>query len=237
MSLPKINTPENKLNIPSTDEVITYRAFLVKEEKLLLIANETGDQKAQFQAIKQLIKGCVTEKLDIDSLPMFDIEYIFLNIRAKSVGEIAKLKIICPDDEKTQVDVEVDLTKINVEMDEKHNPRIQLTDTIGILMQYPSMDVVAENAILDTGEATKQLFKLVSECMYQIWEGEEVHDCTDYSYKDKIEFLDSLTHEQFEKIQQFFETMPSLKKDVEVTNPNTKVTSTVTLQGVQSFFE
>ncbi len=237
MSLPKINTPEYKLNIPSTDEVITYRAFLVKEEKLLLIANETGDQKAQFQAIKQLIKGCVTEKLDIDSLPMFDIEYIFLNIRAKSVGEIAKLKIICPDDEKTQVDVEVDLTKINVEMDEKHNPRIQLTDTIGILMQYPSMDVVAENAILDTGEATKQLFKLVSECMYQIWEGEEVHDCTDYSYKDKIEFLDSLTHEQFEKIQQFFETMPSLKKDVEVTNPNTKVTSTVTLQGVQSFFE
>ena len=237
MSLPKINTPEYKLNIPSTDEVITYRAFLVKEEKLLLIANETGDQKAQFQAIKQLIKGCVTEKLDIDSMPMFDIEYIFLNIRAKSVGEIAKLKIICPDDEKTQVDVEVDLTKINVEMDEKHNPRIQLTDTIGILMQYPSMDVVAENAILDTGEATKQLFKLVSECMYQIWEGEEVHDCTDYSYKDKIEFLDSLTHEQFEKIQQFFETMPSLKKDVEVTNPNTKVTSTVTLQGVQSFFE
>ena len=237
MSLPKINTPEYKLNIHSTDEVITYRAFLVKEEKLLLIANETGDQKAQFQAIKQLIKGCVTEKLDIDSLPMFDIEYIFLNIRAKSVGEIAKLKIICPDDEKTQVDVEVDLTKINVEMDEKHNPRIQLTDTIGILMQYPSMDVVAENAILDTGEATKQLFKLVSECMYQIWEGEEVHDCTDYSYKDKIEFLDSLTHEQFEKIQQFFETMPSLKKDVEVTNPNTKVTSTVTLQGVQSFFE
>ena len=237
MSLPKINTPEYKLNIPSTDEVITYRAFLVKEEKLLLIANETGDQKAQFQAIKQLIKGCVTEKLDIDSLPMFDIEYIFLNIRAKSVGEIAKLKIICPDDEKTQVDVEVDLTKINVEMDEKHNPRIQLTDTIGILMQYPSMDVVAENAILDTGEATKQLFKLVSECMYQIWEGEEVHDCTDYSYKDKIEFLDSLTHEQFEKIQQFFETMPSLKKDVEVTNPNTKVTSTVTLQGVQSVFE
>ena len=237
MSLPKINTPEYKLNIPSTDEVITYRAFLVKEEKLLLIANETGDQKAQFQAIKQLIKGCVTEKLDIDSLPMVDIEYIFLNIRAKSVGESAKLKIICPDDEKTQVDVEVDLTKINVEMDEKHNPRIQLTDTIGILMQYPSMDVVAENAILDTGEATKQLFKLVSECMYQIWEGEEVHDCTDYSYKDKIEFLDSLTHEQFEKIQQFFETMPSLKKDVEVTNPNTKVTSTVTLQGVQSFFE
>ena len=236
MSLPKINTPEYKLNIPSTDEVITYRAFLVKEEKLLLIANETGDQKAQFQAIKQLIKGCVTEKLDIDSLPMFDIEYIFLNIRAKSVGEIAKLKIICPDDEKTQVDVEVDLTKINVEMDEKHNPRIQLTDTIGILMQYPSMDVVAENAILDTGEATKQLFKLVSECMYQIWEGEEVHDCTDYSYKDKIEFLDSLTHEQFEKIQQFFETMPSVKKEVEITNPNTKVVSKVDIEGMNSFF-
>ncbi len=237
MSLPKINAPEYRLNIPSTDEEITYRPFLVKEEKLLLIAHETGDEKATFSAIKDLIKSCVTQELAVDTLPMFDIEYIFLNIRAKSVGEIAKLKIICPDDEKTTVDVEVDLTKINVEMDEAHNARIQLTDDIGVLMSYPTMDLVEEHAVTDSPNPTQQLFKLVAECIYQIWEGEEVHDATDYSYKEKVEFLDSLSHEQFEKIQQFFETMPTLKHEIEVTNPKTKVKSTVTLRGIQSFFE
>ena len=237
MSLPKINAPEYRLNIPSTDEEITYRPFLVKEEKLLLIAHETGDEKATFSAIKQLIKSCVTQELAVDTLPMFDIEYIFLNIRAKSVGEIAKLKIICPDDEKTTVDVEVDLTKINVEMDEKHNPRIELTDNIGILMSYPSLDIVQEHAITDSPNPTQQLFKLVAECIYQIWEGKEVHDASDYSYTEKTEFLESLSHEQFEKIQNFFETMPTLKHEIKVTNPKTKVKSTVTLRGIQSFFE
>ena len=237
MSLPKINTPEYKLVIPSTDEEITYRPFLVKEEKLLLIAQETGDEKAQYIAIQSLIKNCVIEEIAVDILPMFDLEYIFLNIRAKSVGEIANLKIICPDDEKTTVDVEVDLTKINVEMDEAHNARIQLTDDIGVLMSYPTMDLVEEHAVTDSPNPTQQLFKLVAECIYQIWEGEEVHDATDYSYKEKVEFLDSLSHEQFEKIQIFFETMPTLKHDIEVTNPKTKVKSTVTLRGIQSFFE
>ena len=237
MSLPKINVPEYKLNIPSTDEVITYRAFLVKEEKLLLIAQETGDEKAQYAAIQNLIKSCVIEELAVDKLPVFDIEYIFLNIRAKSVGEIANLKIICPDDEKTTVDVEVDLTKINIEMDEKHNARIELTDNIGILMSYPTMDLIQEHAILDTGKATSQLIKMVAECMYQIWEGEEVQDASDFSREEKLEFIDSLNHSQFGKIQEFFETMPALKHKIKVTNPITKVKSTVTLQGIQSFFE
>ena len=237
MSLPKINAPEYRLNVPSTDEEITYRPFLVKEEKLLLIAHETGDDKSTFDAIKQLIKGCVTQELAIDALPMFDIEYIFLNIRAKSVGEIAKLKIICPDDEKTTVDVEVDLTKINIEMDEKHDARIQLTDNIGLLMSYPSLDVVQEHAVLGTEQPVEQLFKMVAECMYQVWEGEEVQDASDFSYKEKMEFIESLSHSQFEKIQNFFETMPALKHEIKVTNPNTKVKSTVVLQGIQSFFE
>ena len=237
MSLPKINAPEYRLNIPSTDEEITYRPFLVKEEKLLLIAHETGDEKATFSAIKELIKGCVVQDLAIDMLPMFDIEYIFLNIRAKSVGEIAKLKIICPDDEKTTVDVEVDLTKINIQMDEKHDARIQLTDNIGILMSYPSLDIVQEHAVLGTEQPVEQLFKMVAECMYQVWEGEEVQDASDFSWKEKMEFIESLSHSQFEKIQEFFETMPALKHEVVVTNPNTKVKSTVTLQGIQSFFE
>ena len=223
MSLPKINTPEYRLNIPSTDEEITYRPFLVKEEKLLLIAHETGDEKATFSAIKELIKGCVVQDLAIDMLPMFDIEYIFLNIRAKSVGEIAKLKIICPDDEKTTVDVEVDLTKINIQMDEKHDARIQLTDNIGILMSYPSLDIVQEHAVLGTEQPVEQLFKMVAECMYQVWEGEEVQDASDFSWKEKMEFIESLSHSQFEKIQEFFETMPALKHEIKVTNPNTKV--------------
>ena len=237
MSLPKINAPEYRLNIPSTDEEITYRPFLVKEEKLLLIAHETGDEKATFSAIKDLIKSCVTQELAVDTLPMFDIEYIFLNIRAKSVGEIANLTIICPDDEKTTVKVEVDLTKINIVMDEKHDARIQLTENIGILMTYPTMDLINEHAILDTGQGTQQLFKMVAECMYQIWEGEEVHDAQDYKWEEKMEFLESLTHSQFEKIQEFFETMPRLQHDIKVTNPKTKVKSTVTLRGIQSFFE
>ena len=240
MSLPKINAPEYRLNVPSTDEEITYRPFLVKEEKLLLIAHETGDEKATFSAIKKLIGSCVTQELAIDTLPMFDIEYIFLNIRAKSVGEIAKLKIICPDDEKTTVDVEVDLTKINIEMDTAHDARIQLTDSIGMLLSYPTMSLVAEHSIsaeTEAKESAKQMFDLVADCMYQIWDGEETHDCTDYSNKEKIDFLESLNHQQFEKVQNFFDSMPSLKHEIEVTNPNTNVTSTVVLRGITSFFE
>ena len=237
MSLPKINTPSYKLNIPSTDEEITYRPFLVKEEKLLLIAQETGDEKAQYVAIQKLIKNCVEQELAVEKLPMFDLEYIFLNIRAKSVGEIANLTIICPDDEKTTVKVEIDLTKINVEMDETHDARIQLTKNIGVLMSYPTMDLVEENAVTDSPNPTQQLFKMVAECIFQIWEGEETHDAIDYSYTEKTDFLESLSHEQFEKIQIFFETMPTLKHEIEVTNPKTKVKSTVMLRGIQSFFE
>ena len=237
MTLPKINAPEYRLTIPSTDEEITYRPFLVKEEKILLVAQETGGEKEQYLAIQNLIKGCVSEKLEVDKLPMFDLEYIFLNIRAKSVGEVAKLKVICPDDEKTTVDVEVDLTKINIQMDEKHDARIQLTDNIGILMSYPSLDIVQEHAVLGTEQPVEQLFKMVAECMYQVWEGEEVQDASDFSWKEKMEFIESLSHSQFEKIQEFFETMPALKHEIKVTNPNTKVKSTVVLQGIQSFFE
>ena len=236
MSLPKINTPEYRLTIPSTDEEIRYRPFLVKEEKLLLIAQETGTDKATYDAIRNIITSCCLDPVDINKLPLFDMEYIFLNIRAKSVGESVKLKVKCPDDKETEVEIEVDLTKINVEMDENHDARIQLTDNIGVLMMYPNFATVSQQQNMEEGKETEQLFEMISSCMFQVWEGEETHDAMDYSAKDKREFLESLDHQQFEKLQVFFETMPTLKHEVEVTNPNTNVTSTVTLTGINAFF-
>ena len=237
MSLPQINVPEYRLTIPSTDEEIRYRPFLVKEEKLLLIASETGDDDATYKAVRNIIKNCVLDKIDLDKMPLFDMEYIFLNIRAKSVGEIATLKVTCPDDEKTQVDVDVDLTTVQVVMDEKHDARIQLTDDIGVLMAYPSMGTVGVlTNVVEEGKQTANLFETVANCLYQIWEGEEVHDAMDYSMKDKLAFIDSLNHEQFEKIQNFFDTMPTLKHEIKITNPKTKKKLKVTLSGMNDFF-
>ena len=235
MTLPRINVPEYTLVVPSTDEEIKFRPFLVKEEKLLLMAQETGDEQALYNAIKNLIQNCCFEKIDTDALPLFDIEYIFLQIRAKSVDEIATVRVICPDDGETEVDIKVDLTKVQVQMDKKHNARIQLTDDIGILMSYPNLAAILAEKNDDLSNAEK-MFNMISECMFQIWHGEETFDAMDYSEKDKKDFLESLNHEQFEKIQQFFETMPQLKHEEEVTNPKTGVKSKVTLEGMNSFF-
>ena len=238
MSLPKINTPEYTLTIPSSDEEIIYRPFLVKEEKVLLIAQETGTEKSIYQAIKTLIQSCCFGKVDVDKLPLFDIEYIFLQIRAKSVGEVSTLEVTCPDDEETKVKIEVDLTTLKVEMDEKHSPRIQLTDDIGLLMQYPNLASILAMGVEDeaAGATIDKMFRMMQDCMYQIWQGEETFDAMDYSNKEKKEFLESLNHTQFEKIQAFFDTMPTVKYEVEVINPKTKVKSTVTLEGMNSFF-
>ena len=236
MSLPKINTPEYRLNVPSTDEEIRYRPFLVKEEKVLLIAQETGDDKAIYNAIKNLVDSCTFGSCDVEKMPLFDLEYIFLNIRAKSVGEISNIEVTCPDDEETKVKVDVDLTKIKVQMDETHDPRIKLTDDIGLLMSYPHLGNLATIQVNDATKQLDNLFQMIYDCMYQIWQGEETFDAMDYTLKDKKEFIESLNHEQFAKIQNFFETMPSVKHDIEVENPKTKVKSTVTLAGMNSFF-
>ena len=237
MTLPIINSPEYRLNIPSTDEEIRYRPFLVKEEKILLIAQETGTDKATYEAIRTIITSCCLDPIDINKLPLFDMEYIFLNIRAKSVGETVKLKVTCPDDNETQAEIEVDLTTIKVEMDETHDARIHLTDSIGVLMSYPNFQTVAkQQSQPKKGKETEQLFEMIADCMYQVWNGEETFDAMDYTAKDKKEFLESLDHKQFEKLQVFFETMPSLKHEVEITNPKTNVKSTVTLSGINAFF-
>ena len=236
MSLPKINTPEYRLNVPSTDEEIRYRPFLVKEEKVLLIAQETGDDKAIYNAIKNLVDSCTFGSCDVEKMPLFDLEYIFLNIRAKSVGEISNIEVTCPDDEETKVKVDVDLTKIKVQMDETHDPRIKLTDDIGLLMSYPHLGNLATIQVNDATKQLDNLFQMIYDCMYQIWQGEETFDAMDYTLKDKKEFIESLNHEQFAKIQNFFETMPSVKQDIEVENPKTIVKSTITLSGMNSFF-
>ena len=238
MSLPQINTPEYKLRVPSSDEEITYRPFLVKEEKLLLIAQETGTEDATYRAVKKIIENCCHGKIDLEKMPLFDMEYIFLNIRAKSIGEVAKLKVTCPDDNETKVDIEVDLTKVQVQMDKDHDARIQLSEepNIGILMSYPSIDTLGQTTTKGNKKDADKLFEMIAGSLYQIWDGEETHDAIDYSMKDKLTFLESLNHSQFEKVQKFFETMPTLKHEIEVTNPKTNVTSTVTLSGMNDFF-
>ena len=236
MSLPKINAPEYRLRVPSTDEEIRYRPFLVKEEKILLIAQETGDDTAMYDAVQNLVETCCFGTVDVTKMPLFDLEYVFLNIRAKSVGEIVDLEITCPDDEETKVKVKVDLTKIDVHMDDTHDARIQLTDDIGILMAYPHLGSLAAMGSSEEGVQMENMFNMIYDCMYQIWQGEETFDAMDYTQKEKREFIESLNHEQFEKIQNFFSTMPTVKHDVKVTNPNTKVKSTVTLQGMNAFF-
>ena len=236
MTLPRINVPEYSLVVPSTDEEIKFRPFLVKEEKLLLMAQETGADASLYSAIKNLIKNCCFDKIEVDRLPLFDIEYIFLQIRAKSVEEIAKLKVICPDDGVTEVGIEVDLTKLQVQMDDDHNPRIQLSDDIGLLMSYPNLSTVISVNEDDPDNTYETMFKMIQDCMYQIWQGEETFDVMDYSDADKKTFLESLNHNQFAKIQTFFETMPALKHEVEITNPKTQIKSTVTIEGMNSFF-
>ena len=236
MTLPKINAPEYSLVVPSTGVEVKYRPFLVKEEKLLLIAQETGDEKSLYGAIKNLIHNCCHGQLDVDTMPLFDVEYVFLQLRSKSVGEMAEVLVICPDDGETEVKVKVNLNELTVVLPDKDHNKIQLTDDIGIVMAYPNLASVLLTAIDKDKNASELMFNTILECMFQIWQGEEVFAATDYSHKEKLDFIDSLSHDQFEKIQQFFETMPTVKKEVEVTNPNTKVVSKVNIEGMNSFF-
>ena len=236
MTLPKINAPEYSLVVPSTGVEVKYRPFLVKEEKLLLIAQETGDEKALYTAIKNLIHNCCHGQLDVDTMPLFDVEYVFLQLRSKSVGEFAEVLVVCPDDGETEVKVKVNLNELTVELPSKDHNKIKLTDDIGIVMAYPNLASVLLTAVDKDKNASELMFDTILECMFQIWQGEEVFAATDYSHKEKLDFIDSLSHDQFEKIQQFFETMPSVKKEVEITNPKTKVVSKVDIEGMNSFF-
>jgi len=233
MALPAIAVPTHELEIPSNKEKVTYRPFLVKEEKLLLLANESGQDSEVVNAIKQIITNCTFEKLDVETLALFDLEYVFLNIRAKSVGEVVSLKLLCKDDNETYADVEIDLNDIKVNFPEGHSNKIELTDTIGILMRYPQFNLVR---ISTAGSDTEYIFKMIKECINTIYDGDTVFERSDFTDKDLDTFLDSLTSDHFKQLQGFFETMPKLTHDVKFKNPKTKKQNKMTLEGMQSFF-
>ena len=238
MPLPKIATPTYELELPSTGETVQFRPFLVKEEKLLVIALESEDTKQITTAIKTVIKNCIlTKSIKVETLPTFDIEYLFLNIRGKSVGEQIEVNIICPDDGETTVPVSIDLEDIKVQKNKDHTNKIQLDDSLIMEMKYPSLDQFIKNNFDFTGSTTMdQSFELIASCISKIYNEEEVWAASDVTKKELMEFLDQMNSSQFKKIEQFFETMPKLSHEVKVKNPKTDVESTVILEGLSSFF-
>jgi len=239
MPLPKIATPTYSLELPSTGKTISYRPFLVKEEKLLVIALESEDTKQITNAIKAVIKACVlTRGIKVETLPTFDIEYLFLNIRGKSVGEDLDVNIICPDDNETQVPVSINLDDIKVERSEDHNKRIALDANVMMEMKYPSLNEFIKNNF-DFQEGKNQMdqsFDLIAQCIDKVYTEDEVWSTSDCTKKELNEFLESMNSKQFKEIEQFFTTMPKLSHTIEVTNPNTGVKSEVVLEGLASFF-
>jgi len=236
MALPKLTTPTYELEIPSTDEKIKYRPFLVKEEKILMMAMESKSSADITQAVKDIVMECTFNKVDISNMPMFDVEYIFLNIRSKSVGEVSKLKILCQDDGKTYADVELDLNEVKVQVGDDHTNKIELTEDMGLIMKYPTIDSFSETGIRDINPSN--MLDVISTCILQIYEkkGEKTYDPKDQTKKELTEFIEQLNTKQFKDVQNFFETMPKLKHEITIKNPKTKKESKVTLTGLNDFF-
>ena len=238
MPLPKIATPTYELELPSTRQSIKYRPFLVKEEKVLVIALESEDTKQITNAIKAVLKNCVlTKGIKVENLPTFDIEYLFLNIRGKSVGEEIEVNIVCPDDEQTNVPVSIDLDSIQVQRSDDHTNQIKLDDDLMMEMKYPSLEqFIKNNFDFDEKNQMDQSFDLIATCIDKIYNEDEVWATADCTKKEVKEFLESMNSSQFKEIEKFFESMPKLKHTIKVTNPNTKVKSEVVLEGLASFF-
>ena len=238
MPLPKIATPTYELELPSTGQTVQYRPFLVKEEKVLVIALESEDPKQITTAIKTVIKNCIlTKGIKVEALPTFDIEYLFLNIRGKSVGEVIEVNVICPDDETTPAKVEINLDDIKVQKDDKHTNKIKLDDSIMMEMKYPSLDeFIKNNFDLNDTSNMDQSFDLIASCIDKIYTEDEVWVAADCTKKEINDFLESMNSSQFKEIESFFSTMPKLSHTINVVNPKTKVESEVVLEGLASFF-
>ena len=238
MPLPKIATPTYELELPSTGQSIKYRPFLVKEEKVLVIALESEDNKQITNAIKAVLKSCIiTKGVKVESLPTFDIEYLFLNIRGKSVGEELEVNVMCPDDNETQVPVTISLDEIEVQKDENHSNKIKIDDSIMMELKYPSLDqFIKNNFDFNDKNAMDQSFELIASCIDKVYTEDEVWATADCTKKEVKEFLESMNSQQFKEIEAFFESMPKLSHTITVTNPKTKVKSDVVLEGLASFF-
>ena len=238
MPLPKINTPIYELTIPSTKKKIRYRPFLVKEEKVLIIAMESEDPKQIANAVKDVISACVLSRgIKVQDLSTFDIEYLFLNIRGKSVGEDVELMITCPADGETQVPVTINLDEIQIQTDSKHSRDIKLDDNLSLRMKYPSMNEFIKNNFNQTGEIkVSDTFDLIVSCIDQIYNEEESWPASDSTKKELLEFVEQLNTKQFKEVETFFETMPKLSHTIQVKNPNTEVESDIVLEGLTSFF-
>ena len=234
MALPTMDLPTYDLVIPSNKKKIKFRPFLVKEEKVLLMALETDNEENIKDAVFNLLKSCVLSKVKLDNLASFDLEYIFLNVRAVSVGEIVQMNVTCQDDETTQVQYNLNITEAKVIFPKGHTNKIMLTDDLGVIMKYPTFDGFVEGQFAQNKEF--DVIKVVAESIDQIFQGEEVFDESTTSKKEFIQFVESLTNPQLEKIQTFFETAPRLEHSFKVKNPNTGVDSEYTLRGLQSFF-
>tara|TARA_B100000287_G_C20543376_1_gene745544 strand:+ start:143 stop:859 length:717 start_codon:yes stop_codon:yes gene_type:complete len=238
MTLPSIETPRYELTLPSTDKVVQYRPFLVKEEKILLVAMESNDNKEILNAIREILSACTYDSIDVDTLPIFDIEYIFLQIRSKSVGEVSKVKLLCPDDKETYADVEIDLTKVNVQVDDAHTNNVVIDENrkLGIVFNYPTLEMTkAGFNVTDTD--IDSLFDIMANSINHIYEGDKIYPSKDSTKEEMKKFLEGLPQTAFNKIKTFFETMPQLRHSVEVENPKTKVKSTIVLQGIRDFFQ
>ena len=236
MALPIVETPRYELTLPSQETKVQYRPFLVKEEKILYVALESGDEKEMQQATKQILKSVTFNKLNVEELPTFDVEYIFLQVRAKSVGEIAKFKIICPDDKETYGDVEVDLSKVEVQVDDAHSNNVVLDEKrkLGVVMKYPNMKVLYSQEFKSL--KYEDIISLIIGCVEYIYEGEKNYPVSESTQEELKDFFESLPQEQFGKIRKFFESMPRLRHETKVKNPKTGVESKITFSGLQDFF-
>ena len=239
MPLPKINTPTYDLTLPSTGKKIKYRPFLVREEKILIMAMESEDMTEITNAIVQILSDCIISKdVKVESLATFDIEYLFLNVRSKSVGETVDVNITCPDDGETQVEMSIDIDSIKVQKNKGHKNIIKLDDELSLKLKYPSLEQFVENNFETTEGASEigQSLSMITSCVEMIYNSEESWEASEYSKKEMDEFIEQLNTKQFKQIEKFFTTMPKLSHKIAVKNPKTGVESEIVLEGLASFF-
>ena len=235
MALPQVSLPTYELEVPSTGKTLKYRPFVVKEEKLLLLALESQDDKQIEDATRTLLKNCITSRVKLDDLALFDLEYIFLNIRAVSVGEVVEMLLTCEDDGETQVKFNLNLTEVEVSKPEGHSNKIMLSDEMGVIMKYPSFEEFVKVSIIGK-DTSADVIAIMGKCIDQIFDGEEVYDSSTTSKKEFVEFVENLTNKQFEDVQSFFTDMPVLKHEFKLTNPKTGVENNFIIQGLSNFF-